>query len=321
MTRLGYACINVQLGEKGIQCNRGMIRRTFDAKGTQYAAELALANLIDLAKIIRWNSENDFEVYRMSSALFPWMSEYEITELPLFAEIESALKDVGYAALEKRQRVSFHPGQFNVLGSPSEKAVLATILDLNQHAQIMDLMGLPVTAEFPINIHLGGVYGDKEGAMKRFCQNFSRLSESARKRLIVENDDKGSMYSVNDLYHGVYENVGVPITFDYHHHRFCTGGLEEEEALKLASKSWPNEIRQMTHYSSCRKTFEEPTGKAQAHADYIYEQIKDYGLSIDVEIESKAKELAVQKYRRDVNTGSLLTEYLKFDEYAGISRD
>lgn len=297
-----------------------MIKRTFDAKGPSYAAELALANITDLIKIVEWNSKNDFEVYRVSSALFPWMSEYEITELPLFDEIEKALKRVGEMALEKGQRLSFHPGQFNVLGSPTEKAVQVTILDLNQHAQIMDLMGLPITTEYPVNIHLGGAYGDKTEAMKRFCQNFEKLSDSAKKRLIVENDDKGSMYSVRDLYHGIYEEIGTPITFDYHHHRFCTGDLSEEEAIKLAAKTWPAGIRQLTHYSSCRKTFEEPTGKAQAHADYVYEIINDYGLEIDVEVESKAKEISVQKYRKDLEAGTLLTEYLKFDEYAGISR-
>lgn len=318
--RLGYACINVQLGEKGIQCNRGMIKRTFQAKGVSYASELILANLKDLAQILEWNSSNDFEVYRMSSVLFPWMSEYEITELPRFDEIEEALKRAGRIAMESCQRISFHPGQYNVLGSPSEKAVLATILDLDQHAQIMDLMGLPIGPEFPVNIHLGGAYGNKEEAMDRFCQNFSRLSESAKKRLIVENDDKASMYSTKDLYHGIYERIGLPITFDYHHHRFCSGDQTEEEAIKLAAKSWPSGIRQMTHYSSCKKTFEDPEAIARAHADNIYEVINYYGLEIDIEVEAKAKELAVQKYRKDLEAGSLLTEYLNFEDYAGISR-
>lgn len=319
-TRLGYACINMDLSSKGISCNRGMIRRTFDLKGISYASDLAILNLRDLAQIIQWNSENDFQVYRMSSALFPWMSEYEIRKMPRFNEIKQALEYVGKLAMDVGQRLSFHPGQFNVLGSPTERMVLNTAVDLNQHAEIMDLMGLPITTEYPINIHLGGAYGDKESAIDRFCKNFKiHLSESAQKRLIVENDDKGSMFSVADLYSGVYERIGIPITFDYHHHRFCTGGLTEEEAVKLASKSWPKGIRQMAHYSSCRKTFEEPEQKAQAHADYVYEKINDYGLALDIEVESKAKEQAVIKYRKDLIKESLLTEYLKFD-YAGTCR-
>jgi UV DNA damage endonuclease len=318
--RLGYACINMHLGSQGISCNRGMIKRTFEAKGVTYASDIVIANLQDLAKIIEWNSENDFQVYRMSSALFPWMSEYEIRKMPRFNEIKQALEYAGKLAMDAGQRLSFHPGQFNVLGSPTERMVSNTVVDLNQHAEIMDLMGLPLTTEYPINIHLGGAYGDKESAMDRFCKNFKKhLSESAQKRLIVENDDKGSMFSVADLYSGVYERIGIPITFDYHHHRFCTGGLTEEEAVKLASKSWPKDIRQMTHYSSCRKTFEEPTQKAQSHADYVYEKINDYGLELDMEVESKTKEQAVIKYKKDLLEGTLLNEYLNFD-YAGTCR-
>jgi UV DNA damage endonuclease len=318
-TRLGYACINMDLSSKGISCNRGMIKRTFDLKGISYASDLVILNLRDLAQIIQWNSENDFYVYRMSSALFPWMSEYKIRKMPRYSEIKQALEYSGKLAMNAGQRLSFHPGQFNVLGSPTERMVSNTIVDLNQHAEIMDLMGLPLTTEYPINIHLGGAYGDKESAMARFCKNFKHLSESAQKRLIVENDDKGSMFSVADLYSGVYEKIGIPITFDYHHHRFCAGGLTEEDAVKLASRSWPKGIRQMAHYSSCRKTFEEPEQKAQAHADYVYEKINDYGLALDIEVESKAKEQAVIKYREDLIKESLLTEYLKFD-YAGTCR-
>lgn len=320
-TELGYACINTHLGAQGISCNRGMIKRTFDAKGVIYASDLVLANLNDLSTIIRWNYENNIFVYRMSSALFPWMSEYVIEDMPRFKEIKTALERVGSLAIEYNQRLSFHPGQFNVLCSPTEKTVNNTLIDLDQHAKIMDLMGLPISTAYPINIHLGGAYGDKKAAMERFCENFqNRLSESARKRLIVENDDKGSMFSVLDLYEGIYKNIGIPITFDYHHHRFCTGGLNEEDALKMASLSWPKNIKQLVHYSSCRKTFEEPLQKAQAHADYIYEYINDYGLALDVEIEAKGKELAVIKYREDLLKGSLLNEYLKFD-HAGISRN
>jgi len=317
---LGYACINMQLGEQGISCNRGMIKRTFESKGVPYASELVIENLKDLSRIINWNAENGFKVYRMSSCLFPWMSEYEISRMPRFDEILHLLQTAGSMALFEGQRLSFHPGQFNVLGSPSAENIRKTALDLNQHSEIMDLMGLPATTEYPINIHMGGAYGDKKSAMTRFCENFKKhLSDTTQRRLVIENDDKASMFSVSDLYEGIFQEIGIPITFDYHHHRFCTGGLSEEEAVTLASRTWPEGIRQLTHYSSCRKTFEDPLGKAQAHADYVYEVIKDYGLELDIEVESKTKERAVIKYKEDLIKGSLLNEYLKFD-YAGTCR-
>ena len=64
--------------------------------------------------------------------------------------------------------------------------------------------------------------------MKRFVKNFPRVLESVSSRLTLENDDKASMYSVKDLYYGIYKQCGVPIVFDYHHHRFCDGGLSEK---------------------------------------------------------------------------------------------
>lgn len=309
MTRLGYACINLELSKKGVSTNRGMIKRTFDKVGPSGAGELALINIKNMHEIVRWNWHNDISVYRMSSSIFPWMSEYEISYLPQFEKLKILLQGVGRIAKQKGQRLSFHPGPFNVLGSPNENVVRKTIKDLNQHAEIMDLMGLPQTPEYPINIHLGGAYGDKESAMQRFCINFKRLSESAQKRLVVENDDKSSMFSVKDLYDGIYSVIGIPITFDYHHHRFCNGGLSEEEAIKLASETW-GENRQLTHYSSCRKTMESPDQKAQAHADFLYEKIKTYGLSIDIEIEAKAKEQALLRYLSEEET--LLEDYVSF---------
>jgi UV DNA damage endonuclease len=323
--QLGYACINMTLGQEGISCNRTMIRKTFDAKGIDYASELIVSNMKNLLQLIHWNNENNIKVYRMSSNMFPWMSEYEFKDLPDYQEICELLAAVGKLAMDNNQRLSFHPGQFCVLASPNETVVLNAMNELNKSAQIMDLMGLPKSRMSKINIHVGGAYGDKKSALDRFCKNYLRTSSSVQARLTVENDDKASMYSVSDLYWGVYKVVGIPIVFDYHHHQFCTGDLSEEEALRVAAKTWGN-VKQCTHYSESRRreqtlvveklmsnnniteqTLQDwPTIakmhkevskiKVQAHSDYIVDEINDYGLDIDVVVESKAKELAVQGY-------------------------
>jgi UV DNA damage endonuclease len=324
--QLGYACINMELSAQGVSCNRSMIRRTFDAKGISYCSELILENLRNLTKIVSWNNQNNIKVYRMSSDMMPWMSEYELTDLPDFDKISNLLRGIGKLAMDNGQRLSFHPGQFCVLASPNEEVVLNAMNELNKSAQIMDLMGLPKSRMAKINIHVGGAYGDKKSALERFCKNFLRLQPSAQARLTVENDDKANMYSVKDLYEGVYKVVGIPIVFDYYHHKFCTGDMTEEEALKLAVSTWPKGVKPCTHYSESRRaeqkliiekicdnnkiTMEQmqdfPTLagmykefskiKEQAHSDYITEEIKDYGLDIDVVVEAKAKELAVKKY-------------------------
>ena len=323
--QLGYACINKQLRKQDIYTGRTMRRKTYDAKGLDYVSEICIANANDLIKIIQWNEDNNIKVFRMSSSIFPWMSEYEFTDLPRYKELRTALKHAGHLAQAYGQRLSFHPGQFCVLASPHAKVVDSAIRELNQASVIMDIMGLPNTRMSKINIHVGGAYGDKQAALKRFNANYLRTSQGVQSRLTVENDDKGSMYSVSDLYWGVYKVVGIPIVFDYHHHQFCTGDLTEEEALRVAAKTWGN-VKQCTHYSESRRreqtlvveelmsnsniteqTLQDwPTIakmhkevskiKVQAHSDYIVDEINDYGLDIDVVVESKAKELAVLSY-------------------------
>lgn len=294
-----------------------MIKKTFQQKGLFYCGELAHQNIKDLLKILQWNLANDIYVYRMSSDIFPWMSEYEITSLPNFSEILPDMQAIGEFVIKNGLRVSMHPGQFDVLCSPNQSVVDKTIKDLNQHSQIMTLMGLPITYQYPINIHLGGSYGDKESAAARFCENFQLLNDDTKSRLVVENDDKAAQYSVADLFRMVYCKIGTPITFDFHHHRFNTGDLTEEVALRLASTTWHG-FTPLTHYSSCKKTFEDSSVIARSHADYVYEKINNYGLTFDMEIEAKCKDLAVLKYRQNFST--LLEEYLEFNDSSAFEK-
>jgi len=331
--QLGYACINMQLRKDGIHAKRGLIKRTFDAKGLPYVSELCVENVRGLIEIIKWNHNNGIKVYRMPSDIFPWMSHYNFSDLPDYKKICTLLSGAGSLAKKYGQRLSFHPGQFCVLASPTPDVVTAAIGELDKNAEIMDLMGLPKSRMSKINIHIGGAYGDKKSALDRFCKNYLRTSPSVQARLTVENDDKASMYSVRDLYYSVYERVGIPIVFDYHHHKFCPGELSEEEALRLAASTWPPGVKQCTHYSESRRReqtliVEEflnksnitlnnigdfPTMetlykdaskiKVQAHSDLIVDEILDYGLDIDVVVEAKHKEVAVLGYLNKYKKG------------------
>ena len=289
---LGYACINMSMG-KGVTTNRAMVKRTFEAKGLDYVSELALANAKDIIKILEWNRMNGIKLFRLSSTIVPWGDHLDLTQLKDYTEIKSELKKAGDFAKFWGMRVNSHPGPFVVLTSPNEEVVKNAIADLELHGKIFDMMGLSKTNYNNINIHCNGVYGDKQSAMDRFIQNFQRLSLSVRKRLTVENDDKGSMYSVKDLMY-IHKNTGIPIVFDYHHHQFCTGGLTEEEAVKLAATTWPEGIKQEVHYSESKALHENnPKEKPQAHSVYIKSLPNTYGLDLDVMVESKGKELAI----------------------------
>ena len=300
MNNIGYACINMELSNSKprIFTGRSMIKRTFESKGIEYASELGLDNCKDLFKIIKWNKENGFKFFRITSNLFPWCSEYELHQLLHFESIKDILHDIGNYVQVNGMRLTSHPGPFNVLTSPHEHVVENCVTDLSVHGRVFDLMNLSHTPYNKINIHIGGVYGDKVSAMERFCTNFNRLPDNVKSRLTVENDDKASMYSVQDLYDGVYKVIGIPIVFDYHHHRFNDGGLSEQEALELAISTWPTDIVPVVHYSESRsEEYEDPKIRPQAHSDYVYDYIDTYDNRVDIMVEAKAKELAVLRYK------------------------
>ena len=293
MTNLGYCCINMTLRKDKITTNRGMIKRTFLKEGIGRSSDLALQNAKDLVEIIKWNHKNGFNLFRVSSDIVPWASEFNLNEMPDFQKFSNILKGAGTLAKTYNQRITSHPGPFNVLVSPNEKVVQNTFKDLTTHGEIFDLMGLERSYQNPINIHCNGVYGDKIAAMNRFIDNYKKLPESVRTRLVVENDDKASMYSVKDLMY-LHERIGIPITFDYHHHKFNTGGLSEQEALELAISTWPKGIKPIVHYSESKALHESNEKlKPQAPPDYINDLPNLYGNDVDVMVEAKAKELSI----------------------------
>lgn len=293
--KIGYACINMTMGKK-VSTNRAMVKKTFQTKGLDYVSELALKNASDIIKILEWNRMNGIYFFRLSSAVIPWGDHIDLTELKDYKEIKSELKKAGDYAKYWGMRINSHPGPFCVLTSPNETVVKNTIADLELHGKIFDMMGLEKSHFNNINIHCNGVYGDKKSAMDRFIKNFNRCSNSVKMRLTIENDDKATMYSVKDLMY-IYEETGIPIVFDYHHHQFCTGDLTEEQALKLAATTWPKDIGQEVHYSESKALHENNSKlKPQAHSDYINSLPNTYGLDVDIMVEAKAKELAILKF-------------------------
>lgn len=295
--KLGYACINTALAEHKITTNRGMIKRTFKAKGLPYASELALKNCKDLLSILHWNVSQDIKFFRLSSDLFPWSSEYDLADLPNFEEITQVLEEAGSYAKQNDIRITTHPGPFNVLGSPREDVVSRTLKDLSTHAQVFDLMRLENSPYAKINIHVGGTYGCHERTSWRWIKGFSKLPDSVKSRLTLENDDKGSQWSVRHLYDLISKETGVPIVFDYHHHRFCDGGLSEREALEMALSTW-GEVTPVVHYSQSKAEEQgDDRIRPQAHSDSYWECFDLYGNDADVMLECKHKEQGLFKMR------------------------
>lgn len=301
--RVGYCCICLGINENKskkdlISVNRGMVKKTFETKGLTYVSELVLLNLEDTLKILDYNIKNNIQIYRMSSEMFPWFTHYSFSDLPKFENIKLLLKKIGKVVKENDLRVSFHAPPFCVLGSENISVVTKTIDELNKHAELMDLMELEQSTYYPINIHINTTKPTREEAAKRFCQGFQLLSDSCKRRLTVENDDKLSQYSVKILHELVHTQIGIPIVFDQLHWKLGPQDQSLEEALRLALSTW--KTKPITHMASSIR-HEDPKGLERAHADFIYEKIETFGLEFDTEIESKAKDLAVLKYRTNFN--------------------
>lgn len=295
--KLGYACINLTLNEENITVNRGMIQKTFNTKGLEYVSELIILNLKDLQKTLEWNEKNSIRNYRMSSDMFPWFSHYELTDLPKYYEINDLMKIIGKYIKKYKHKVSFHPGPFNCLASPKHEVMNKTIFELNQHSKLMDMMCLPATHFYNINIHVGGSYGNKIGTMKRFMDRFDLLDDNTKKRLTLENDDSKNGYTIQDL-HTIYQEKGIPIVFDTLHYKCNPGDLCYEDAFIIAYKTWGKVIPEI-HHSSSKKEYEDPKATQKSHADYIYEKPNTLDKIVYISFESKMKEKSILKFRED----------------------
>jgi UV DNA damage endonuclease len=295
--QVGYCCINMTLGKEKITTGRTMRKASFLADtGLKRTSACALDNARDLLKILHWNAKHNVKVFRISSNIFPWHSEYVYDDLPDMKDILDVMREAGKVVRETGQRVSFHPDHFVKLGTEKTEVARRSIHDLNHHDDLMTMLELPANHYYPLNIHVGMNFS--QDVIDRFCERFQLLNETTKKRLVVENDDKANAFSVLQLYNNIYQALQTPITFDYFHHTFHPDGLTSEEAAQLSVKTW--DCKPLFHYSESKNLNEHVNGNPRAHSDYAFNKIDDYGLNIDIDLETKAKELAWFKYQEIV---------------------
>jgi len=292
---LGYACINMFLSEtEKLSPAKTCRKSTMKEMGLSHLGNLFEQNILNLQRILQWNSQNNFTLYRMSSDMSPWCSEYNLEDLPNWKSLKDLLRSLGDFAKETNQRLSFHPGAFTVLAGTNAATLKKSLHELEIHGQIMDALGMPRSRYSKINIHLGGAYGDKDAAIARFIDIYKKLSRAVTTRLTLENDDRCNLYSVKELYEKVWPHTKIPIVFDYHHHDIHPDGLSREEALNLAVSTW-GDVKPTTHYSETAQN-EDPKALLRQHSKMVKNYIDTYGLDIDCVIEAKNKEMACQQY-------------------------
>ena len=269
-----------------------------------------------LRAILDYLEANDIRMYRMATALAPYASH---PDMPQFhdqvAECADELAAVGDIARERDIRLSTHPGQYTVLNSADETVQRAAAAELEVQASLLDAMGLG--EEAVVVLHVGGAAGGKEAGMERFERGFELLSERARARLVIENDDRS--YGLVDVLE-LSRRIGLRVVWDILHHR-CNdpAGMPDGEALEAALGTWPSGTIPKIHYSSPRLDVEERKirngrrverrlvlPQLRAHADLIdpigFESFLDeaLGSDFDVMLEAKAKDLALLRLREQL---------------------
>lgn len=292
----GYACICNCLRKKNIYSSRTLRLATLEQKGIEYAKELAIKNLNDLLRILKWNKENNIFFFRMSSDMFPFATYSGYSYVLDF--VDDKLKEIGNYAKENNMRLTMHPSQFNVLSSSDEKVVANTFLDLNHHCDILDRMGLDQNSV--IIIHGGGVYGNKKKALEILKNNILRLPQNTRDRLVLENCEMS--YTIEDLL-PISESIHVPLVIDYHHDSINPSSQNIEYYHDRVFDVWKKRnIKPKVHVSNSIPgiTNENLRAERRKHSDYIsfiHEPLLSISFPIDVMLECKMKEEALLLFR------------------------
>lgn len=254
-------------------------------------AGICRSNADNLMKALAYCRDNGIGDFRINSQMLPLITHpemgYDIRNLPGGNAIVNRFRACGRFCRENDIRTTFHPDQFIILSSPNPVVVERSIADLRYHAQLAEWVNADV-----INIHAGGVYGDKASALKRLRRQIGLLPGAVRRRLTLENDDRS--YSPADLLPFCKE-TGVPMVYDIHHHRCLKDNIGLEAATHLAIETWNREP--VFHISSPLNGWAAPD--VRKHHDYInIDDFPEYwrGLDITLEVEAKAKELAVKAF-------------------------
>ena len=292
MLRFGLCCIFRNEPIRFRQTTAKALLALAEEERLQKLSTLCLENANSLVTALEAVHRFGIGAFRVSSQFLPRYTHpvvgYTLDALPDFASIVASLEKVNQLRKQWDIRLSFHPDQFVLLSSPSAEVTRKSIAELDYQAMLAEMIGADV-----VNIHAGGVYGDKQTALKRLRDNFQHLPERVQSRLTLENDDVS--YTVEDLL-PVCQDLDLPLVYDVHHHRCNRDRLTVAEATDASIQIWKEARRSEAyfHLSSPKNGWQ---GKdPRPHAEMI--DMSDFpgewaDLDVTIDIEAKAKELAV----------------------------
>ncbi len=283
--RIGYPCINRTIG-----CTANSTFRVKNFSKEIFFEKLS-NNLDCLERILRFNLKHNLLFFRISSDIVPFAS-HPVCKIDWRAHFKERLSALGNFIRSNKMRISMHPDQFVVMNAKKRGIVKRSIAELEYHCEFLDAMRLDAKAK--VQIHVGGVYGDKPAAMQRFIQNYKRLPYKIRKRLVIENDDR--LYSVSDCL-DISRHVHMPVIFDSFHHELLNHGESIKECLRSASSTWKKKDGVMMVDYSSQKQGARPGTHAEAIDLALFQRFlkQAKGIDFDLMLEIKNKEKSALK--------------------------
>ncbi len=313
MIRLGLCCIFIEQPIKYRTVNGRNLTKLAESLRPKKLSELCLHNLRMLLKSLEYCAHNNIGDFRIQSGLFPLKTHpdlgYDISELPDWKEIRETISKCRAYAETHNIRTTFHPDQFVVLSTPHPDVLAASRRELEHQADLAAMLGADV-----INLHCGGVYGDKKKTLKRLAKVIAGLPLNITSRLTLENDDRS--YTPEDVI-PLCRKVNIPFVYDVHHHRCLEKDISEADVSAITERAlatWDREP--LFHLSSPVNSWS--GGNPCHHHDYIdYADFPDVwkNMSCTIEIEAKAKELAISRLQND-----LLKDRVAFTDAPSPSR-
>jgi UV DNA damage endonuclease len=256
-------------------------------------------NLAHLKQILYYNVNHALLFFRVSSDLIPFAS-HPICKLNWVELFHSEFEQIGVFIRKHSIRVSMHPDQFVILNSPNSAIIRSSISELKYHCKVLDAMQLDETAK--VQIHVGGVYGNKIEALARFISTYNTLDNAIKRRLIIENDDH--LYHLEDCLE-LNRQIGIPIVFDSFHHELLSNGDSLKLAIGKAASTWDKDrdgLPIVDYSSPYIGNYENSTKRRMGkHAEKIdAASFKKFlketkGLDFDVMLEIKDKEKSALK--------------------------
>lgn len=240
---------------------------------------------------------NGIKLFRISSSLLPLFDQVE-QHIWDNDEIKGLLKRAGKFIKDNSMRVTFHPGQFCVLSSDSDRVFENSVKELEMHNWIFDTMGLDYSPFYAINVH-----GGKKGRSSLLIDRIKSLPLNIKSRLTLENDE--NCYSVKELL-PISIATNVPVVFDSHHHVFNDQSMPMNAAYVASCETWGT-IKPLQHISNTEpEHMNSSFTQKRKHSQLIHYvpeiQLKNLREdNVDVEVEAKLKNISVFKMSKDFN--------------------